>query len=61
MSRESLARLRSSRAHFRNEVGAQLDHLKDVRGMIFGAVGNVAKTVAIKLTENGKQMKGKNK
>ena len=42
---EVLARIGSRCEHFRNELGAQLDHLKDVQGMIVGGVGNLAQAV----------------
>ena len=56
-----LAKLRSSCEKFNNEVGAQLDSLRDVQGGIDGGVGNLAQTVANELTENGEIEENKNK
>ena len=55
VSQEVLARIRSSFEHFRNEAGAQMDHLKDVRGMIVGGVGNLEQTAGAKLAENAER------
>ena len=38
--------------HFRNEAGAQLDLLKDVRGAIVGGAGILSQTAGAKLAEN---------
>ena len=52
VSQEILAKLRSSCEQFRNEVGAQLDSLRDVQGVNIGGVENMTREVGAKLTEN---------
>ena len=47
-----MGKLRTSCAQFRTEIGTQLNSLKDVQWEIVCGVGNMAKTVEYKLTEN---------
>ena len=52
VSKAILAKLRSRCEQFRIEVGAQLDSLRGVQGVIVGGVGNLTQAVENKLTEN---------
>ena len=55
VSREVLESLRLSFVHFRDEIGTQLNHIRNAQGKIVGGGRNLAKAVCSKLTENSKR------
>ena len=52
VSLEILEKLRNSCEQFRNEIGAQLNSLKEAKGEIVSGVETTAQAVEYKLTEN---------